>query len=255
MPDTQKFLDVALEAVKLAEPIFVKHFGNASGIAVKREERTSLVSDADKDVECILRKSIHEAFPAHTIVGEEAGSSGERSSFVWYLDPIDGTTNFIRGLLPTVISVGLFDVNGPLVTVISSPATGVLYHAVRGRGAFKNGKKISVSEGIAKERLIGAFGWKHAEKGPAVLKNLLKVVRTARILGCDGMQLALVAEGTLDCFVTNEAKLWDVAAGLLLVSEAGGEVGDWKGSPFQTSGQSLVASNGKIHQQLLAVFK
>lgn len=105
--DPQKFLEVALEAVKRAEPIFVRHFGKASGVLLKAGETPSLVSDADKEIETLLTKEISARFPEHAIVGEEFPAVKKKAAFTWYIDPIDGTTNYIHGLTHCVISVGV----------------------------------------------------------------------------------------------------------------------------------------------------
>lgn len=248
-----QFLEAALAAVKKAEPLFLKYFGNAEEVSVKEGIVPSLVSDTDKEIEKLLMAELHAKFPEHAIVGEESPARAGTGGYCWYIDPIDGTTNFTRGIPHCLISMALFDEQGPLVAVLSAPQNNTLYHAVRGGGAFKNGKKISVSGSSSFNMLIGGFGWKGTEKGADLFKKLLTVVRTLRVFGSDATQLALVAEGRLDCFATTYTSLYDVGAGMLLVSEAGGKVTDWKGQPFSKNEQPLVASNGKIHDSLLGV--
>lgn len=248
-----QFLEVALRAVKKAEPIFLKYFGDARGVSIKEGIRPSLVSDADKEIEQIISAEIKTRFPTHAIVGEESEPSAGDSQYTWYIDPIDGTTNFIRGFSPCVISVGLFDERGPLVGIMASPQNGILYHAVRGEGAFKNGKKISVSNSSSFNMLVGGFCWRGTDNGVELLKKLSTVTRTLRAFGSVSMQLAMVAEGMIDCCVVTQTSLYDVASGLLLVSEAGGEVTDWSGQPFTKNDQPIVASNGVFHNSLLKV--
>ena len=250
-----QFLKAALAAVKKAKPLFLKYFGNATGVSVKEGIGPSLVSDADKEIEKLLIAELHAKFPEHAIVGEESPAQAGIGGYCWYIDPIDGTANFTRGISHCVISVALFDEQGPLVAVLSAPQNNTLYQAVRGGGAFKNGKKISVSSSDSFNMLVGGMGWKVTEKGSDLFKKLLGVVRTLRVLGSDAMQLALVAEGTIDCFATTYTSLYDVGAGMLLVSEAGGKVTGWKGEPFTKNQQPIVASNGKIHDSLLRVLQ
>ncbi len=254
MMKENQFLEAALAAVKKAEPIFLRYFGSGMGVSVKEGIVPSLVSETDKAIEKLLVDELHEKFPEHAIVGEEGEPRNGNSPFTWYIDPIDGTTNFTRGISHAVISVALFDTSGPLVAVLSAPQNKTLYHAVRGGGTFKNGKKISVSSSVEFNMLMGGFGWKGAEKGADLFKKLLTVVRTVRVFGSDATALALVAEGALDCFATTYTSLYDVGAGMLLVSEAGGKVTDWSGQPFTKNEQPLVASNGKIHDSLLKAF-
>ncbi|MDO8482307.1 MAG: inositol monophosphatase [bacterium] len=248
-----QFLEAALAAVKKAEPIFLKYFGNAEGVSVKEGIVPSLVSDADKEIEKLLMAELHEKFPEHAIVGEESPAQAGTGGYCWYIDPIDGTTNFTRGISHAAISVALFDEQGPLVAVLSAPQNNTLYHAVRGGGAFKNGEKLAVSNSDSFNMLVGGMGWKGAEKGADLFKKLLTVTRTLRVFGSDATALALVAEGSLDCFATTYTSLYDVGAGMLLVSEAGGKVTGWNGEPFTKSEQPLVASNGKIHDSLLKI--
>lgn len=250
-----EFLEAALEAVKKAEPLFLKYFGNAVGVSVKEGIGPSLVSDADKEIEKLLIADIGAKFPEHAIVGEESPARAGKGGYCWYIDPIDGTTNFTRGISHCLISVALFDEQGPLVAVLSAPQNNILYHAVRGGGAFKNAKNIAVSSSASFNMLVGGMGWKGAEKGAELFKKLLTVTRTLRVFGSDATQLALVAEGRLDCFATTYTSLYDVGAGMLLVSEAGGKVTDWSGKPFTKSAQPIVVSNGKIHDKLLEVLK
>jgi myo-inositol-1(or 4)-monophosphatase len=256
MKQEEKFLKVARLAVKKGEPIFLKCFGKPEEVSVKAGASPTLVTEADGEIEKIISAEISREFPSHAIVGEEGSPKKGDSPYTWYLDPIDGTTNFSRGFSPCVISAGLFDGEGPLVAVISDPVCRNEYYAIRGGGAFKNGKPIGVSKVSSFNMLVGGFGWK-GQNGPKdgaeLLKKILKVTRTARVLGSHAMQLAMVAEGVLDCFAANGTSIWDVAAGLLLVSEAGGKVTDWSGAPFVQSGQSIVGSNGIIHEALLKV--
>ena len=247
----KQFLEVALEAVKKVEPLFLKNFGNTTGVSVKEGVVPSLVSDADTKIEKLLTDEILAHFPDHAVVGEELPAHAGRTGYCWYVDPIDGTTNFTRGIPLCAISVALFDTEGPVVAVLSVPQSDTLYHAIRGGGAFKNGKKISVSGSSSFNMLMGGMGWKGAERGAELLKKLLVITRTLRVFGSDALQLAMVSEGRLDCFVTTHTSLYDVGAGILLVSEAGGVTTDWSGKPFTKSEQPLVASNGKIHNSLL----
>jgi myo-inositol-1(or 4)-monophosphatase len=248
-----QFLEAALGAVKKAEPVFLKHFGRPAGVAVKGGHFPSLVSDVDKEIEKIIFTELLEKFPLHAIVGEEHDPHTASSPYTWYIDPIDGPTNFIRGLSPCVISVALFDEQGPLVGVISAPNENILYRAVPGEGAFKNDKKMRVSDSSEFNMLVGGLGWKGADTGAELFRKMSTAVRTMRTFGSDALHLALVAEGKLDCYATNITSLYDVAAGLLLVTEAGGKATDWNGEAFTKNQQSLVVSNGVIHEVLLKI--
>jgi len=254
--DPQKFLEVALAAVKKAEPVFCKYFGKAPGVTLKPGKTPSLVSDADKEIETLLSKEISAHFPKHAIVGEEFPAvKKEGAKFTWYIDPIDGTTNYVHGFAHCAISVGLWDAAGPLVSVVSDPINRACYTAVRGGGAQKNGAKIRVSSRRALKDCLGAIGWRWSEPetGIDLLRRMAPRAYRLRVLSSSALELCLVAEGALDFYVGTNCLTWDVAAGMLILTEAGGIAGDWGGKPLAVATQSsaIAASNGKVHGELL----
>lgn len=269
----QRFLEVAFAAVRKAEPIFVKHFGKASGVSLKEGQAPSLVSDADREIEKLLTKEISRHFPGHAIVGEEfpavkkkdkaskgrshgasASETFREAEFTWYLDPIDGTTNYIHGFAHCVISVGLWDADGPLAGVVSDPLNRAVYYAARGSGAFKNGKRISVSAREALKDCLGTVGWRsnEPETGVDLLRRMAPRAYRLRVLSSSALELCLVAEGALDFFANRRLSPWDFAAGALVLTEAGGAASDWEGKQLTAHSLPLAASNGKFHQKLLA---
>jgi len=265
--DPQKFLEAALGAVKKAEPIFCRYFGKARGVTLKPGKTPSLVSDADKEIETLLSKEISAHFPKHAIVGEEFPAVKKESEFTphlpkgagytWYIDPIDGTTNYVHGFAHCCISVGLWDVKGPLVGVVSDPISGILYHAVRGGGAFKNGKCISVSARGALSDCLGTIGWKwgEPETGVDLLRRFAPRVYRLRVLSSSALDLCLVAEGALDFHASKHSAIWDNAASMVILTEAGGAVTDWKGEPPSPPSSTIAASNGKVHGELLGTLE
>lgn len=253
--DPQKFLDIALGAVKKAEPIFRQYFGGPTGIVSKSETDINWVTDADKSIEKLIVTEIQKVFPEHTIVGEESAPQETASSFSWFIDPIDGTTNFIRGIPFCVISVGLWDREGPLVAVISNPSLNETYTAIRGQGTFLNGKQIRVSNVLAKAKAVGAIGWGNREEGARMIGKVVSQVGKSRSFASEAMHLCLVASGKLDYLIASGLHIWDVGAGVLLVTEAGGIVTDWDGKPFTKDSTLLIASNGKIQSELLELIQ
>lgn len=251
----QHFLDVALAAVKKAEPIFVKHFGKPSGVLLKAGKTPSLVSDADKEIETLLTKEIATRFPEHAIAGEEFPPTQKKSEFRWHIDPIDGTTNYIHGFAHCAVSVGLWDGRGPLVGVVSDPISRVRYTAVRGRGAFRNSAAIRVSPESLLRKSLGAVGWSEVNAGVALLRRVAPLSYRVRTLGSSALELCFIAEGKLEYYVSGNIAIWDTAAGMLILTEAGGEVTDWQGNTFKTDSSQIVASNRKIHQELLVTLR
>ncbi|MEK7169969.1 MAG: inositol monophosphatase family protein [Patescibacteria group bacterium] len=256
MSDTQRFLNVALEAVKKTEPVFLKSFGNAERVEVKNDERGSEVSEADKEIERILTEAISSAFPDHAIMGEE-GASKSGSFYTWYLDPIDGTTNHIRGLHHCAISVALWDAHGSLIGIVSDPVNKALYTATRGGGALKNGRPIHVSNLATLKKGVGALGWNwnDTRSRGALIDTIAKNTYRFRVFSGSALELCFVAGGILDFFVNLNLHIWDMAAAALIVTEAGGMVTDTKGRDLTALSTNIVATNKKIHGDLLAVLK
>ena len=256
MSDTQKFLNVALAAMKKAEPVFRKSFGKPLTIGTKGHPR-DWVTNIDKEIEQIFIAEIKKNFPEHEIVGEEFSATlVPKGKYVWYLDPIDGTTQYIHGIPFCCISAALVDEKGPLIGVISNPETGELFHAIRGGGAFKNGKKISVSTTNKLTTSLGGIGWTDTEGPEKLFANLVPLLGKIRVFASSALQLCLVGDGRLDSYVVTGISAWDVAAGILIAAEAGGKVSDFKGSASALSSPDrLLVTNGKIHAQFLEAIR
>lgn len=254
--DPQKFLEVALEAVKLAEPIFLKSFGNASGVEVKAGEVASFVTETDKEIEQLLTEKIFSAFPNHGIVGEE-GASKQGTGYTWYLDPIDGTTNYIHGLHHCAISVALWDEKGPLVGIVCDPVNKKTYTAIRGGGAFANGRPLRVSRTAFLKDAVGSLGWKQkdASERNALCERIEKSAYRFRLLSASALDICFVASGSLDFFAGTNINIWDFAAALLILTEAGGVATEKNGSPLTPESKTFVGASRHIHAELLSVLK
>jgi myo-inositol-1(or 4)-monophosphatase len=250
--NNQQYLNVGLKAVKQSAPLFKKYFGHPNKVEKKNNNRLDLVTEIDRAIEKKIRATIGRVFPHHAILGEESGLS-KGNDFTWVIDPIDGTTNYIQGVPECVISLALWDKNGPVVGIIYNPITGSLFHAQKGKGAFLNNKKIKVSQTKSIQDAFCAIGWNESASGQAAefFGMVKKISRKIRILGTSALQLAYVAGAELDFFAVKSIKAWDFAAGVLIITEAGGRVTDWQGKPVTLSCQSLIASNGKLHKELL----
>ncbi|MDO8594731.1 MAG: inositol monophosphatase family protein [bacterium] len=252
--DPQKFLDVALAAVKKAEPVFKKHFGNPSSVVEKQHR--DWVTDIDREIEKMLIGDIKRNFPEHEIVGEEFSPALiPKGKYVWYLDPIDGTSQYIHGIPFCCISAALVDDQGPLVGVISNPETGELFHAVRGGGAFKNGKKISVSSAKELLKSYGGVGWADNLALQGFLGSLIPLIGKIRVYASSALQLCFVADGRFDSYVVTGIHPWDIAAGVLIAKEAGASITDFENRPYNISSPDLLATNGHIHQDFLSAIK
>ena len=251
--EPQKFLEVALAAVRSAGPAFRASFGRASGIVEKKVGAyRSPVTDADKEIEKMIRTVLTEYFPDHSIVGEEFPAQKKKSPYTWYIDPIDGTINYIRGLPVASISVGLWRDETPLVAVVCEPISGDVYSAVRGEGAFKNGtQELSVSSISKLSGGMGGAGRVAVLATNSALQRVARSIYRGRVYGGSALELCFIAEGKLDVLVSERIKIYDVAAGMLILTEAGGAATDWEGKPFISTSTQFAASNGKIHGELL----
>jgi myo-inositol-1(or 4)-monophosphatase len=251
----EKFLEAAVAMVKHAGAIHMAHLGTRLEIAYKSD--VNLVTQVDKLAEEAILARIREAFPVHAVVAEESGESG-RADHVWYVDPLDGTTNYAHGFPMFSASVALYRSGEPLVAAVFLPVLGELYTAVRGGGAYLNGTRLSVSAIDSVERSLVATGF-----SPEVRQDLhnvdefvamLRRSQAVRRPGACTIDLAFVACGRFDGFWEYRLAPWDVAGGRLLVEEAGGRVTSVDGSPFDVEGRSsILASNGRIHGEMVEV--
>jgi histidinol-phosphatase len=217
----------------------------------------SPVTAVDLEVEKVIREIILKTFPAHTIIGEEYGKEGDSiSSFIWLIDPIDGTKNYVRGLRQFATQVAVFCDDVPVVGVSSAPALNELVVAYKGGGAFLNKKRIQVSSVKSiSDSFISHGGIKYFMKN----KNLSQLVKLCeqgwsnRGFG-DFWSYHLLADGRIEAMLEAETNLWDIAAVRLIVEEAGGKVTDLQGYPITNSPTSVLATNGLIHDKILNVF-
>ncbi len=254
--DPEKFLKVATEAVKRAEPIFLKSFGSASGVEVKHGAVASFVTDTDKEIEYLLRREISSAFPRHGIVGEEEGEK-TGTGYRWYIDPIDGTTNYIHGIPHCAISVALWDEQGPLVGIVSDPINKRMYTAIRGGGAFENRRPLHVSKTRLLKDGVGSLGWTPRD---SVSRNDLctRVEKNAyrfRVFSGSALEICFVASGILDFYVSSNIHIWDMAAAVLVLTEAGGTVSDIEGESVSPLSTTIVGTNKTLHSDLLVVLR
>jgi len=217
-----------------------------------------LVTDADRDAEALIVAALAEAFPEHGIVAEESAARPSRDGHHWYVDPLDGTTNFAHGYPQFAVSIALARGDELLVGVVYDPVRDEAFSAVRGEGARLNGSPIAVSSVPRLEQALLATGFpydrrQHAEHYVAFLTEGMRRAQGVRREGSAALDLCWLASGRLDGYWEEKLKPWDLAAGRLVVEEAGGRVTDFAGGPHRLSGEETAASNGRIHAELLAM--
>lgn len=225
--------------------------GFRTGTAIHKKGRIDLVTKYDVECERLIRARLAEAFASHRIVGEEQEASGE-GELVWYVDPIDGTTNFAHGHPFFCVSMALWQADTPLVAVIEAPALGVTWSGAKGMGAFRNLERCQVSTTSVLDDALCGTGFAYnrvsaVDDNIAEHRTLLKHTRGVRRCGAAALDLALVADGTYDIYWEQGLKPWDVAAGILLVREAGGIVTNYSGRAESLLAGQLIAASPSLH--------
>ncbi len=242
---------VATEAARAAGAFLHSRF--RSSLTVETKEDRSLVTNVDHEAERIIVERIEASFPGHDILAEERGRTAKGSDACWIIDPLDGTHNYIRGMPAYGVSIGVRKGGVFVAGVIYMPETEELYAAERGSGAFRNGTRIHVS---GRRGLAGAtMGFDSelrvdTERKLRALGELCPLVFSIRLIGSAARNLSHVAEGALDGVIELSDKLWDFAAGVVIVEEAGGRVSRPDGAPLADADAAYVASNGLIHESL-----
>jgi myo-inositol-1(or 4)-monophosphatase len=255
------FLATAVEVVLRAGAIQLSR--RESGFHVNKKGAIDLVTEVDLECEQMCRAVLAARFPDHDVLAEEMGGGprGATSSrYRWVFDPLDGTTNYAHGLPVFCASLAL-EVDGRAeVGAIYDPTRTELFTGERGQGAFLNGSRLRVSdtEGLLDALLVTGFPYDvHQKLGPLLMTfgAFLGQARAVRRLGSAALDLSYVAAGRFDGFWEQSLRPWDVAAGALIVEEAGGRVTGMDGTPFDPAAAHLVASNGQIHDAMLDVIK
>ena len=258
---TPKAAEIAREAGARLREFF------AEGVATEYKGDVDVVTVADRTVEKLIRTRLGEVFPEHGIYGEEGTREGLEREFRWYVDPLDGTTNFAHGFPQFCVSLGLeqrgaalkAEEDGRLMAaVIYDPLRDELFAAERGHGATLNGKTMWVSKTreLAEALVSTGFPSRKRHQSPNIHFYHEFTLRShgVRRAGSAALDLAYVAAGRLDAFWEFNLNPWDTAAGILLVEEAGGRVSDFAGGPFHLDSREVLASNGLIHDELTGLF-
>jgi len=248
------FLDTAIDAARLAGKILMRYYGKVKPEDVREKSKNDFISYVDEASEKAIIDFIKMRYPQHTFLAEESGGAEKQLGFRWIIDPLDGTKNYLSNVPIFAVSIALERDGELIIGVVFDPLNDHLYSAVKGQGAFMNGAAIQVSKTqlLCDSFMATGFPFKTKKLSHSymfVFENIFGSSQGVRRLGSATMDLALVACGTFDGFWEIGLKPWDVAAGALLVAEAGGRVTDfWNGSAF-LSCSYIIASNGSIHQQ------
>jgi myo-inositol-1(or 4)-monophosphatase len=231
--------------------------GHPGHVDTKRSE-IDLVTKIDKKSEAIIHKTINRAFPSHGFQGEEKTFANQNSVYRWIVDPIDGTTNFVHGVPSFAVSIGLTFNKNLIVGLVYDPARKEAFSAIKGKGSYLNGKRIHASsiKDLDKSLLSTGFSSKFRQDPVPYLTWFTAFqfkCHAVRRMGATSLSLAYVACGRQEGFYEQDLWPWDIAAGLLLVKEAGGKTTDFFGKPVDINEGKVVASNSLIHAQMLKV--
>jgi len=258
--DRDRLLETAVEIAHEAGALLRERFGQVQRVTFKGE--VNPVTEADTAAEALILARLREHFPKHRILAEEGGGDEWQAPGppIWLVDPLDGTNNFAHGFPHIAVSLALVADGAPVVGIIYDPLRDETFAAVSGDGAALNGQPIHVSQ---VHRLSDAFlatGFPYdrrtaPDNNVARLDHFLRRSQGVRRAGTASLDLAYVACGRFDGFWEIRLKPWDVAAGVLLVREAGGRATDFAGTPDCLSGEEIVASNGLIHGEMLRVIR
>jgi myo-inositol-1(or 4)-monophosphatase len=240
----------------------------AQGVATEYKGDVDVVTVADRTVEKLIRTRLSEEFPEHGMFGEEGTRERMEQEFRWYVDPLDGTTNFAHGFPQFCVSMGLEQrrpgsmagEDGTLVAaVIYDPLRDELFLAEKGQGATLDGKALKVSQTaeLAESLVATGFPSRKRHQNPNIHFYQEFTLRShgVRRAGSAALDLAYVAAGRLDAFWEFNLNPWDTAAGFLLVEEAGGRLSDFAGAPIRLNSREVLASNGRIHDEMLGLFE
>lgn len=236
----------------------LSRFFNGSFKISNKEGVNNLVTEADHASERAIMAVIQEDYPDHYLLTEESGEIIQDSTYKWIIDPIDGTVNFANGIPICCVSIGLEQDGKMLMGAVYNPIMHELFFAQKGFGATLNDQQIQVSQKteVIKSCLVTGFPYTYLDEpnGPiTVFEKLIRNGVPVRRLGSAAIDLCWVAAGRFDGFYEHKLQAWDSAAGFLIVEEAGGRVTDFKGEQYSPYQPHLIATNGKIHDELLGI--
>lgn len=254
-----QYLKIVEKLAREAGKIQMAHLGRVH--TIERKGAINLVTEVDKLCEEMIGEGIRKSFPEHDILGEEGIAKRKESELCWIVDPLDGTTNYAHGFPFFGVSIALEHKGDIICGVIYDPVRDEMFAAEKGKGATLNGEKIRVSGAPSLKESLLATGFAYSVQEPGRPDNLdnfkafIKTALAVRRPGAAAIDLAYVACGRLDGFWELFLKPWDIAAGVIIIKEAGGLVTGFNGSPIDIYGTEILASNSLIHDAMMEILK
>jgi myo-inositol-1(or 4)-monophosphatase len=252
-------LNTAVKAARRAGNIILRASQNLDVIEVSSKGENDFVSEVDRAAEQAIMETLHRAYPGHAILAEESGDHGS-SEYQWIVDPLDGTTNFLHGMPQYAVSIALAHKGSVTQAVVFDPVRNDLYTASKGAGAYLNDRRIRVSKRTRLEGALIGTGFPysrmdHADAYLHMLRAVMQDTAGVRRPGAASLDLCYVAAGYYDAFWEIGLSPWDIAAGTLLITEAGGLVGDLRGESRYMKSGNIVAGNPRVFVQLLQLIE
>lgn len=250
--------EFAIRLAKQAGNALAAHFREDRRLLDLRRTVKGITTKYDKKSDKLILKAISKKYPIHNLWTEESGFTDRGSEYTWIADPLDGTVNFASGNPLFCVTLALLRKSEPILGVTYAPVIGELFVAEKDGGSFLNLEKISVSATKKLNRCYAYFcegGDENRIRTGKINARVYPQVKDLRKLGSAGLEAAWVACGRGDAYITTKIEPWDIAAGVLLVREAGGEVTDFRGGPWKAEKSDLVFSNGRVHKRVLELVR
>jgi myo-inositol-1(or 4)-monophosphatase len=256
----KEFLLTAVTAAKLSGDIILRNLGQLSTTDIQTKQAFDFVTKVDKWSEAVIMKTIREKFPHHLFLSEETLKQEGNGGYRWIIDPLDGTTNYIHNYPMFSVSIALEYQQKIILGVVFDPLRDELFHAVKGGGSFLNNRRISVSDIMLAEKSLIATGFPFRKKEMIDLyldafRKIFEHVSDIRRAGSAAIDLAYIAAGRVEGFFELNLSPWDIAAGSLLIKEAGGIISDFGGGKEYLSTGDVVAGNKYLHTELLKLIE
>ncbi len=250
-------LNIAINAALLAGKSIMRFYSRLNYLKVRDKGFNDYVSEADQEAEKIITETLSKAYPKYKVTAEESGSNNVQSEYEWFIDPLDGTTNFIHGIPHFAVSIGLCKENKPILGVIYDPFKNELFSAEKGKGAQLNNKKIRVSScNTIKTAIFGSGIPYRKQDTSGIYIETLRILMdekcgSIRRFGAAALDLSYVACGRLDGFWEFNLKPWDIVAGASIVSEAGGHISDISNKDEYLKNGNVLAANIDLHNEII----
>jgi len=254
-------INVMVNACRKASRVLIRDFGEIEKLQVSVKGPGDFVTASDKKIEKIIIEELQKARPDYSILSEECGEIKKDESFKWIIDPIDGTSNFLHGVPHFAISIGLEHESEIICGIIYDPIKDEMFTAEKGQGSYVNNQRMRVSSrSKLKDCMIFTGGPRYvSDNRKAILDEYKKFTSEVNIpirkLGSAALDLAYVAAGRADGYWQKDLNYWDIAAGIILVKEAGGYVTDCNGNNDYIKNKSIVAANSKINKEMIEILK